>query len=221
MAKPSSGVVDEIGSARNPTAAAPAPKPAAVKKPAKPRSGLFYFLSLLVSFGVCGLFPETALLIAGCMIPTMIVYLLDVNPRRHATKTVAWCNLAGALIIAISLWNSERSIANALEIMMSPFTWALVLCSASVGWAIQFVVPRMVRAYLDISQKVQQNDLTNRQTVLEKEWGTDVRNEAPTEELELLMAEIKAVKDAAAEEETLEREIREDASEEAPSEPAK
>lgn len=219
--RPAEGVVDEIGSARAQPAAA-APKPVAVaKKPAKPKSGLFYFLSLLGSFGICGLFPATTLLVAACMLPTVIMYLLDVHPRRHATKTVAWANLAGALIMAMELWSSERSLDTAFDIMVSPFTWATVLCAASIGWAIQFVVPRMVRGYLDISHKVQQKDLTGKQTALEKEWGMDVRDEAPIEELEMARAEVKAMQELAdeLEEEAAEEaaEAKEDAAKGAPS----
>lgn len=167
----------------------------------KPKSGLFYFLSLLAAFAVCGLFPATTLLIAACMTPTAVVYLLDIHPRRHATKTIAWANFAGAMIVTFDLWQSERSLDTAFDIMMSPFTWATVLCAASVGWVIQFIVPRLVMGYLDISQKVQEKDLIKKQKALEKEWGTIVREEAPLEELETIRAEVKAKKESAKKEE--------------------
>lgn len=188
--------VDEIGSARNVSRRPSAPKAAsAAQKPAKPKSGMFYFISLLVSFGICGLFPATTLLMAACMLPTVIMYLLDMHPRRHATKTVAWANLAGALITAFGLWEAERGLATAFQIMMSPFTWALVLLSASIGWAIQYIAPRLVRGYLDVSLAVQEKDLIKRQSDLEKEWGLDIRDMAPLEELEKIRNEMKAQND--------------------------
>lgn len=183
--RPNSGAVDEIGSARGGGgAAATAKRGDKIAAPTKKkRSAAFYSMVFFISILTCFLFYETVLLLSVGMLPTGVAYLIDTHPRRYATKTVAWTNLAGCLIVAISLWGGERSLKSAIDLLTDPMNWVIMLGAAGVGWAIHFVVPGAVRRYLDISLEVKRRALHDKLNTLEKEWGTEVRASAPLEEL--------------------------------------
>ena len=186
MAKaPQQGLVDEIGGARRPAAsAAPTAAPKAAADAAKKkRSPGFYYMMIALSLVTCVLFYETAILITVSMLPTGVAYVIDTHPRRYATKTVAWANLAGALIVTFDLWAGDRTLATAFDLMSDPFNWVIVLGAAGVGWGIHFMVPDMVLRYLDISLDLKRKGLHERQKTLEKEWGKEVRRDSPMEDL--------------------------------------
>jgi len=154
----------------------------------KQRSPVFYSVVIAVSAITCLLFYETVLLLAVGMLPSGVAYLIDTHPRRHATKTVAWMNLAGALIVAFELWESDTSLATTFDLLGDPVNWVIMLGGAGVGWVIHFTVPGIVLRYLDMSLDRQRKRLREQQEELEKEWGKEVRNNAPLERL----AEVEA-----------------------------
>lgn len=181
---PNRDLVDEIGSARAPqTTAVRRPKPDDVP-PKKPRkSAGYYTMVIAISVLTCFLFYETVLLISVGMLPTGVAYLIDTHPRRYAAKTVAWANLAGALIVVFELWGADRSIATTLDLLTDPMNWVIMLGAAGIGWGIHFTIPGLVLRYLDLSLEMKRKTLHERQKELEKEWGTDVRANAPLDEL--------------------------------------
>lgn len=161
----------------------------------KQRSPVFYSVIIALSAITCLLFYETVLLLAVGMLPSGVAYLIDTHPRRYATKTVAWMNLAGALIVAFELWESDTSLATTFDLLSDPVNWVIMLGGAGIGWIIHFSVPGMVLRYLDLSLDRQRNRLRETQEELEKEWGKEVRANAPLERL----AEIEAGPKTAAE----------------------
>jgi hypothetical protein len=152
------------------------------------RSAGFFTFVMVCSILMTVLFKETVLLLTIGMIPTGVAYLIDTHPRRHATKTVAWANLAGALIVALELWKGEISLSSAIDLLQNPVNWLIMLGSATIGWTIHWIVPLMVLRYLKMSMEMRRRSFRERQKELEKEWGTKVRSNAPLDELEELEA---------------------------------
>lgn len=182
------GLVDEIGSANKPPPE-PAGRPVVQEKPAKPRkSAGYYTLAIGLSVVTCLFFYQTVFLIGIGMLPSGVAYLIDTHPRRYATKTVAWMNLAGALIVALDLWQGDVSLDSAFALLQDPLNWIIMLGAAGVGWMIHFMVPGMVLRYLDISLAMRRRSVQDKLNKLIMEWGTDVRQSAPTEELAALEA---------------------------------
>ncbi len=181
---PKQGLVDTIGSNRPQTAPAarkssPTPPPAKVSGPSPMKYALILGFSVLMTF----VFKETVLLLTIGMLPTGAAYLVDTHPRRYATKTVAWANFAGALIVAFKLWGTEVSFTVAFELLKDPLNWIIMLGAAAIGWGIHWFVPRLVLRYLSLSMEMNRRSLREKQKDLEKEWGTDVRANAPMDEL--------------------------------------
>lgn len=182
------GLVDEIGSA-NKAPEAPAARPVEQQKPPKKRkSAGYYTLAIALSVLTCLLFYETVFLIGIGMLPSGVAHLIDTHPRRYAAKTVAWTNLAGALVIALELWGGDRSLETAFALLQDPLNWIIMLGAAAIGWIIHFVVPGMVRRYLDISLAMRKRSVQDKMNKLILEWGTDVKQAAPSEELAALEA---------------------------------
>ncbi|MDF1750362.1 MAG: hypothetical protein P1V34_15955 [Alphaproteobacteria bacterium] len=151
---------------------------------AKPkRSAGFVTMVMCCSIIMTVLFKETVLLLTIGMIPTGVAYLIDSNPKRYATKTVAWANLAGALIIALELWKGEISISSAIDLLQNPINWLIMLGSATIGWIINWIVPLLVLRYLGMSMEMRRRSFREKLKELEKEWGTQIRGTAPLEEL--------------------------------------
>lgn len=192
---PNDNLVDEIGSSRPPPrggkkAVGAKPQAAGPEKPQ--RSPMFYSLVVALSVGICIFFSKTVLLIGVSMLPTGVAYLIDTHPRRYTAKTVGWTNFAGAVIVAMEMWTTDGSWSSTFDVLGDPLNWVIMLGSAGVGWVLQSTVPGMVLRYLNISLEMRRRSLHERQEELEKEWGTDVRDEALLEELEEVEAEINA-----------------------------
>lgn len=192
---PNDNLVDDIGSARAPPrggkkAAGAKPQAAVPEKPQ--RSPMFYSLVVALSVGICIFFSKTVLLIGVSMLPTGVAYLIDTHPRRYTAKTVGWTNFAGAVIVAMEMWTTDGSWTSTLDVLGDPVNWVIMLGSAGVGWVLQSTVPGMVLKYLNISLEMRRKSLHERQEEIEKEWGTDVRDEALLEELEEIETEINA-----------------------------
>ncbi len=189
---PDNQLVDEIGSARAPQpATAPVNRDNGKNKGGgakKKRSAGYYTIIMAFSCLICLFFYETVILLAVGMLPTGVAHLIDTHPRRYATKTVAWTNLAGALIIAFELWGGDVSLTSTFELLGDPMNWIIMLGAAGVGWGIHFVVPGMVLRYLDLSLDMRRKSIKEGQKDLEKEWGMDVRKSAPLDELAVVEA---------------------------------
>jgi len=138
-----------------------------------------FFISILT----CLLFYETVLLLSVAMAPTGVAYLIDTNPRRHTTKTVAWANFAGALIVTFELWGADRTLQTTIDLLSDPFNWIFMLGGAGAGWIIHFIVPGVVFRYLTISLDLRRKTLKDDLEKIEKEWGEGVRGSAPLDEL--------------------------------------
>lgn len=147
-------------------------------------------LALFIAIILVVLFFDSVILMAAGMIPTGVAYLIDRGPRKHAMRTVAWTNLAGCLVVVLDLWTGGGSIDRAIELLTDPFNWVIMFGSAGFGWVIYFTLPPIVAGYLTLSQEMKLKELAKVQKTLEKEWGKDVRKNAPLDRLEAVEEEI-------------------------------
>lgn len=161
----------------------------AEQDPAPPKHSVMFVLTVFVlSVMTCVLFYSTVLLLTVGMLPTGVAYMIDTHPRRYATKTVAWANLAGALVVTLDLWSADQSLSTAIDLLQDPLNWIIMLGGAGVGWIIYFIVPGVVLRYLGLSFEMRRKTLKDKMIELEKEWGEGVRHLAPLDDLEEIEA---------------------------------
>jgi hypothetical protein len=118
----------------------------------------------------------TVLLIG--MIPTFVAFLIDRHPMKYTTRTVGYMNFCGVLPYAVQLWRGANDFEAALQLVSDPLGWLIMLSSAGAGWAIVFMVPPIVSAYLSVTSEIKEKTFKDRQKDLVDEWGASVRQEA-------------------------------------------
>jgi hypothetical protein len=112
------------------------------------------------------------------MVPTFVAFLIDRHPMKYTTRTVGYLNFCGVLPYALELWQGANDFQAALELILDPLAWLIILCSAAAGWAIVYSVPPVVSAYLAVTSEIKEKTFSGRQKELVEQWGSGVRQEA-------------------------------------------
>ena len=130
-------------------------------------------------------FPTVLLLTIG-MVPSLVAFIIDKRPRRMTARAVAYLNFAGALPYALKLWMEQNTINGVMELVQDPFALMIMYSAAAAGWALNFIMPPIVSAYMAVQHEAKTRSISSRQEKLIKEWGTKVKGQpvAYTEESE-------------------------------------
>ena len=93
------------------------------------------------------------------MLPSVLAIMIDRGSGRFASQTISACNFIGILpfLFDIAL-NYEKSIA-AREVMMDPFTWAVIYGFAIIGLMLIFVLPNAMAIAFSIKAEYKLNKL--------------------------------------------------------------
>lgn len=114
------------------------------------------------------------LIIMVALMPTMLIYFIDITPKRTLSKTTIWMNVAGCMIILMQLWISEHSFSNAISLLSDWINWMIIVSCTAVGFCLYLIVPPFVESYLEIAYHVRLKALYAEKEQLEEEWGNDV-----------------------------------------------
>ena len=136
-------------------------------------------------------FAVTALLIVGAsllvldfrifvfflvgMSPTIVAFIIDVDRRKYAARSVGCLNFAGLTPYFRRLIDNSGSGA-VLDLASDMTAWLVVGGAASVGWLIHFFMPVLVGQVMQLIDLARVGALRRRQRELVKEWGEDIRN---------------------------------------------
>ncbi|MGY8960403.1 MAG: hypothetical protein ACKVKG_12960 [Alphaproteobacteria bacterium] len=82
------------------------------------------------------------------MVPTFVAFLIDRHSMKYTTRTVGYLNFCGVLPYALELWRGANDFQAALELILDPLAWLIMLSCAAAGWMIVYSVPPVVSAYL-------------------------------------------------------------------------
>lgn len=109
------------------------------------------------------------------MLPSVLAIMIDRGKGRFASQTISACNFVGILpfLFDIAL-NYEKSVA-AKEIMMEPFTWAVIYGFALIGLMLIFVLPNIMAIAFSLKAEYKLNKLIKEQEELVEEWGEEVK----------------------------------------------
>ena len=117
--------------------------------------------------------PTVLVLLAG-MIPSFIAYATDRRKEKYKTLSVGCLNFLGVLPLLTMLWTKDHSFDTAFTLFADPFSWLMVLGSASAGWTIFLIAPSVVAMFLSARIEMSVERLKKRQTKLIEEWGNGV-----------------------------------------------
>ena len=123
-------------------------------------------------------FFPTVLLLAIGMAPSLVAFIIDKRPRKMTARAVAYLNFAGALPYTLKLWMGQNTISGVMELIQEPFALMIMYSAAAAGWALNFIMPPIMSAYLAVQHETKIRSLASRQEKLIKEWGSKVKGQS-------------------------------------------
>lgn len=136
-------------------------------------SSLKLMIWTVVGVLVIFVFPETSLLVAVGMLPTIIAYIID-NPPRFLAWSVGGVNLAGVSPAVGELWSHGNSVAEALSLAGDAFNLIVMYGAAAFGWALYLFIPPVVISMLAVTAHHRIGQLRSDQRALIQEWGPEI-----------------------------------------------
>lgn len=151
-------------------------------------------IALVITVAAVILFPETVVIFVAGMTPTLVARIIDRAPQKYFTLTVGYMNISGCFMVALEMWMSgDSSWEKAMALLGDPLNWFIMFAAAGAGWGLHFSIPPVVASYMKVSSETKMKAVVERQQKLIKEWGTEVREEAPEIPAELV-ADAEAVR---------------------------
>lgn len=151
-------------------------------------------IALVITVALVILFPETVVIFVAGMTPTLVARIVDRAPQKYFTLTVGYMNISGCFMVALEMWISgDSSWEKAMGLLGDPVNWFIMFAAAGAGWGLHFSIPPVVASYMKVSAESRLKAVIERQQKLTKQWGTDVKDEAPDIPPELV-ADAEAVR---------------------------
>lgn len=114
-------------------------------------------------------------LVVVSLLPAMVANIVDRRPRRWASRTVLFFNVAGLLPHLFEILMSHDPNAVASRLLSDPYIWLVVYGFAGFGWLFVYIVPQIVFLFLVIRSDHTIRKLEAKRQELVDEWGDKVR----------------------------------------------
>ena len=125
------------------------------------------------------LLPATTFLFLAGMVPTAVSVATERAHKELAALSIAPLNLVGIVPAAAELWRTERSLDDAVTVLLNPFSLIYILGASAVGWACYHGFPPLIEAVLTYrGQRVLRKAREAQQRLL-SEWGDSVTELKP------------------------------------------
>lgn len=152
---------------------APAPPPAKTAHKKGRRRKIL--IPLIIILSAISLFAApTALVVGVGILPGLLAILTDREPGRLTGMTVASINVITLTPILGKLWSTGNSMALAVQLSTSVFTWALMLMGALLGFMMIQMLPVAIGSVITARDKMRLERIRARQKQLVEEWGQEV-----------------------------------------------
>jgi hypothetical protein len=128
---------------------------------------------LLVLLPVLGILEPRIFVFLIGLLPTLAIWIVDRDPGRYSTMSVAALNLAGMTPALTGLVSIEEGFDGVLS-WHNAYLWLFMYGGAALGWAMDGAIPPFVATYLASrrSQRIQRLRIEQRKLI--DEWGTGV-----------------------------------------------
>ena len=144
---------------------------------AQGRRGVPYVLQIGLSIAVLAALilslPTVVLLFLG-LLPAMVAFIVDDNPRKYATMCVVATNFAGIWFFLLRLWTGDHSLAEAMAILTDVYAWLLIYGSAALGWLCYLWFPSIAALFMEMTSGRRIAGLKSKQKKLIEAWGEGV-----------------------------------------------
>ncbi len=130
-------------------------------------------LSIAVVAALVSSLPTVVLLFLG-LLPAIVAFIVDDNPRKYATKCVVASNFAGVWFFLLSLWTGDHSLTEAMAILTDVYAWLLMYSAAALGWLCYLWFPSIAALFMEMTAERRIAGLKLKQKKLIEAWGESV-----------------------------------------------
>lgn len=122
----------------------------------------------------------TMLVLTLGLLPTLVAFVVDVNPRKYAARSVGFLNFAGTLPFLITLWSGRHDLIAAMKILTDVYAWLVIYSAAAMGWLIYMGMPSVAGFLMQFHAAQKIRSLEQARKKLIREWDEEVdRNRVP------------------------------------------
>ena len=125
---------------------------------------LLWFCMLVMSYKLC-------IFVSAALAPAFVSYLIDMQPGRNRSATVAFFSLAGLTIPFMKYLNQGNDLALPASIDLL----LLVYVFAAMGYFIVWLVPKITVIIVDYKNESRAIRIREKIAQLIEEWGAEVR----------------------------------------------
>lgn len=133
---------------------------------------VYLLLALLLPAAVV-LLPS-AMLLSAAMLPTLVAWIVDGNPRKQLAATVGGLNFAGALYFLARLWTWQHDVATALELLGDVYGWLIAYGAAAAGYGVYYATPSLTARVAELRAQRRLSRVERAMQDLVEEWGEPV-----------------------------------------------
>lgn len=118
-----------------------------------------------------------AIILVLIIMPMIMAYLLDQNPRKPMFKIISATNLAAAIpfIVPIIKFSLKRQYTEVGLVMENPMSWLFIYVGAASGWAMIQLAKFVSRVFTLMHYEYSIGVLEKRQQALLEEWGEGIK----------------------------------------------
>jgi hypothetical protein len=131
----------------------------------------------LMLVGLGAIFLPTTITAAFAMIPSIVSYFFDRDPKRSQTLCVAALNAAGSTPVLLELWSRWNSVPGAVALIASVRPWMWAWGGAAMGYALCLLIPPLAAQFVRGGLQTKLTDLERHAGEMRKAWGEDVAPE--------------------------------------------
>lgn len=134
----------------------------------------------LVLLGVAGasiiLLQSGFLFMLLALMPSIVAYFIDNDPRKNSFKVVFSGNISAALPTLLPMLKAALAMKkfDISAAMSDPKVWLFIYLGAGTGWAIIYLCKFIARFVVTMKFEYQIKSLENTQLMLADEWGDEV-----------------------------------------------
>ena len=120
-------------------------------------------------------FTYVVVLVVVSLVPAVVATVVDRRPKRWASRTVVFFNIAGLLPSLFDIFLSADPDNSAMHQLSDPYVWLMVYGFAGFGWVVVYIIPQVVFLFLLIRSDHTIAKLESKRQALVDEWGDRVR----------------------------------------------
>lgn len=147
-----------------------------VRRRTSGRGGLhaLIFMFSVMALGLLVFAPAAIILFVIGMVPTAVAIIIDREPQKYTSISVAATNFAGLSPYLASLLFGSASFSRAIELAADVFVLVVIYGAAAAGWVLVLVVPQATAFILRVTTDNRIQSLRKEQEKLIEDWGEAV-----------------------------------------------